>query len=99
MPVRALCQPRYVISHRERPSYEQSKTLRQNLLAALHDLTLAARYADHIVFLENGGLAMTGPTADVLQAPCLNRAYRIDSEVLKDRTGSAVIVAHRAVSN
>jgi len=69
------------------------------ILAALHDLTLAARYADHIVFLENGGLAMAGPTADVLRAPCLDRAYRIDSELLKDRTGGAVIVAHRAVSN
>lgn len=69
------------------------------ILAALHDLTLAARYADHIVFLENGGLVMAGTTADVLQTPCLNRAYRIDSEVLQDRTGNAVIVAHRAVSN
>lgn len=69
------------------------------ILAALHDLTLAARYADHIVFLENGELVMAGPTADVLQTPCLNRAYRIDSEILQDRTGSAVIVAHRAVSN
>lgn len=69
------------------------------ILAALHDLTLAARYADHIIFLDSGGLSMAGPTADVLRAPCLNQAYRIDSEVLKDRNGGAVIVAHRAVSN
>jgi len=67
------------------------------ILVALHDLTLSARYADHIVFLENGGLVMAGLTADVLRVPSLNDAYRIDSEILNDRTGSAVIVAHRAV--
>ncbi|EEB85572.1 ABC transporter ATP-binding protein [Roseobacter sp. GAI101] len=69
------------------------------VLAALHDLTLAARHADHIVFLDNGELVIAGPTAEVLRPASLNHAYRIDSEILTDRNGGAVIVAHRTVSN
>tara|TARA_R110002020_G_scaffold400596_10_gene610970 strand:+ start:75434 stop:75985 length:552 start_codon:yes stop_codon:yes gene_type:complete len=84
--------------YREGPR-EVSRALAALILAALHDLNFAARYADRIVFLENGDLAIAGPTANVFRVPCLNRAYHIDSELLKDRTGGAVIVAYHAVSN
>ncbi|MEX5576721.1 ABC transporter ATP-binding protein [Pseudophaeobacter sp. A-200-2] len=86
--------------HHQLEVLEQLQKLAQSrlVLAALHDLTLAARYADQTVFLETGRLAVAGPTSQVLRSPCLDRAYHIDSEILRDRDGGPVFVAHQARS-
>ena len=45
------------------------------VVAVLHDLNLAARYADRLALMEHGGLAALGPTAEVLEAGLLSRVY------------------------
>jgi len=46
------------------------------VLAVMHDLNLAALYADHIILLDQGKLLAYGPPQQVLQAAELSRLYR-----------------------
>lgn len=68
------------------------------VITALHDLTLAGRFADRLVMIENGRLRAVGPPAEVLTRTILDPVYSISSECLNDREGSPVIVPHRVAS-
>ncbi|NDV01318.1 ATP-binding cassette domain-containing protein [Pseudoroseicyclus tamaricis] len=47
----------------------------------LHDLTIAAAYADHVIALKDGRLHAEGPVADVLSAAGLGALYETEVEV------------------
>ncbi|ADE84791.1 ABC transporter ATP-binding protein [Rhodobacter capsulatus] len=64
------------------------------VLAALHDLSLAARHADRVLVLAGGRLLSEGPPEAVLTPDCLARHWRITPEILRDRDGKPVIVPH-----
>lgn len=64
------------------------------ILAALHDLTLAARFAQAVVMIDDGHL-IAGPPEEVLAMAPIRAAWRIDPEFLTDRAGARVIVPHR----
>ncbi len=53
------------------------------VIVVLHDLNLAAGYADRIVLLERGRVAADGTPADVLTEPTLRRVYQQDVLVLQ----------------
>lgn len=53
------------------------------VIVVLHDLNLAAGYADRIVLLEQGRVAADGPPADVLTESTLRRVYQQDVLVLQ----------------
>ena len=61
------------------------------VLAAMHDLTLAAQYADQMLLVERGHLVDSGRPSDVLQSVQLNRTYGARVEVLARDSGPAVI--------
>jgi iron complex transport system ATP-binding protein len=65
------------------------------LVAAMHDLTLAAQYADRMVLLDGGRVVADGTPADVLTAPVIARHYgaAIDVVPVGDRIA---IVPRRA---
>lgn len=65
------------------------------VIAALHDLTLAARFADCLVMIENGRIRAVGSASEVLSHEVLDPVYSISSECLHDRDGNPVIVPHR----
>lgn len=46
-----------------------------SVVAAMHDLGLAARYADRLALLEHGALAVIGTPIDVLDPVLLSRVY------------------------
>jgi iron complex transport system ATP-binding protein len=46
------------------------------VLIVTHNLNLAARYADHLVVLDEGRVAAAGPASRVLTAPLVERVYR-----------------------
>lgn len=54
-----------------RQAQEQNKTL----VMVLHDLNLAARFADHCLLLYGDGNVCTGPCDSVLETPTLQRLY------------------------
>lgn len=55
-------------------------------LAAIHDLELAARFADRMALLSDGTIVATGPPVDVLTAERLQQAFDIDVAVGTDPT-------------
>lgn len=48
------------------------------VLAVLHDLNLAARFADELVLLRDGKICAAGPTADVLTKSNIRAAFDVD---------------------
>lgn len=53
------------------------RSLRVTTVVVLHDLNLAARYCDHLVLLDGGTVASSGPTAEVLVPAVLEPIYGI----------------------
>lgn len=51
------------------------------VIAAIHDLTLAARSATHLMALREGRLAAFGPIAEVLTADLLLRVFDVEARV------------------
>lgn len=56
-------------------------------ITILHDLNLAAQYADRLVVLADGKLQAYGPPADVISAELIHRLYEVDVDVQLDRFG------------
>jgi iron complex transport system ATP-binding protein len=52
------------------------------VLMALHDLNLAAQFADRLALLAGGGLRFTGPPAEVLTAAHLEAAYGVSVHII-----------------
>jgi iron complex transport system ATP-binding protein len=65
------------------------------LVAAMHDLTLAAQYADRMVLLDGGRVVADGPPADVLEPTRLARHYDADASGIVDVAGQIAVVPQR----
>ncbi|WP_166846632.1 putative F420-0 ABC transporter ATP-binding protein [Isoptericola sp. BMS4] len=62
------------------------------VLAALHDLNLAAQHCDHVVLLSRGRVVASGPVTDVLVPDVVDPVYGVRTEVLRHpRTGRPVL--------
>jgi len=62
------------------------------VLAVLHDLNLAAAWADQLVVLHDGRVAAAGPPAEALTSEMLARVYGVRAEVVRDRGRSRIEV-------
>jgi iron complex transport system ATP-binding protein len=51
------------------------------VVAVLHDLSLAARYCDRLVLVDNGTLHATGAPAEVLTPENLRAVYRVEADI------------------
>jgi iron complex transport system ATP-binding protein len=60
------------------------------VIAALHDLTLAARWADRVAVLARGRVVACGPPAEALAPAALARAFGAEFEVLSGRGGAVI---------
>ncbi|PRY66978.1 iron complex transport system ATP-binding protein [Glaciihabitans tibetensis] len=56
------------------------------IVMVLHDLNLAARYADHLIALADGRVHAAGAPADVLTEECVRHVFGIESKVILDPT-------------
>jgi len=75
-----------------------SRTRGVTVVAALHDLNLAARFADRIVVLSHGRRVADGPPAEVLSEDLLVRVWGIAADLGRDRrTGLPFLVPHQLV--
>lgn len=61
--------------------------------AVLHDLNLAAQYADRVVILHEGSILADGPPDEVLQAPIINLAFATQVVVTRHPVMSCPLVA------
>ena len=63
------------------------------VVMVLHDLNLAARYADHLVVMVSGGIATSGPPAAVITPEVVTAAFGLDCLVVPDPvSGSPLVV-------
>ena len=60
----------------------------KGVVAVLHDLHHAVRFADHLLLLHEGKLFAQGSVKDVLTAANLARVYGIDAYLFKDEEGA-----------
>ncbi|MDQ3579221.1 MAG: ABC transporter ATP-binding protein [Actinomycetota bacterium] len=65
------------------------------VISTLHDLTLAAQYADRLLLLDRGKPVAAGTPAEVLRADVVARHYDADVEVLTTERGHLVVVPSR----
>jgi iron complex transport system ATP-binding protein len=66
------------------------------VLAAMHDLTLAAQYADVLVLLQRGSIVASGAPADVITSDTMSRYYQASVRVMTDECGGIIVVPVRA---
>ena len=61
------------------------------IVTAMHDLTLAGQFSDHLALLSEGRVAAQGPAAEVLTAECIRDYYQANVEVLTMDNGVAIV--------
>jgi len=54
----------------------------RTIVMVLHDLTLACRYADHLVALRDGAVHAAGPPAEVVDAPLVHAVFGVRCRVV-----------------
>jgi ABC-type cobalamin/Fe3+-siderophores transport system ATPase subunit len=65
------------------------------VITAVHDLTLAGRFADRLVLLSGGGIVADGAPAEVLEEGLLRKHYGAGLRVAHDVDGPTVIPMRR----
>ena len=75
-----------------------SRTHDITFIMVLHDLGLAARFADEaFVFAPGGGLYAHGHPAAVIHPAMLREVYGVDAEVLEDEAGIPIVAARASL--
>ncbi|MFD8939419.1 ABC transporter ATP-binding protein [Streptomyces sp. NPDC059578] len=65
----------------------------RTLVAVLHDLNHAARYATHLIALRDGRVVAEGPPADVMTAELVREVFDLPCRVVPDpETGTPLVV-------
>ncbi|WP_431975284.1 ABC transporter ATP-binding protein [Micromonospora haikouensis] len=68
---------------------EQGRTL----VAVLHDLNQAARYASHLIAMRDGRVVAAGPPREIVTADLVERVFGLPCRVIDDpETGSPLVV-------
>jgi iron complex transport system ATP-binding protein len=73
----------------------RSATVRRNIvtLVALHDLSLAGRFADRFLLLDGGRIIADGSPHEVLGGHAIQEAYGVGIHVERARTGTLMVDA------
>jgi iron complex transport system ATP-binding protein len=66
------------------------------VVTAIHDLSVASRFADRLVLVADGGVPAVGPPDQVLTEPILSRYYGTTVSVMSGPDGGLVIVPLRS---
>lgn len=71
----------------------------RTMVAVLHDINHAARYADHLVVMKDGRIVAEGAPEDVLTAGLLSEVFGVEALVIADPlNGGPLVVTHHAES-
>lgn len=65
------------------------------VIVVLHDLSLAAAYADEIAVIADGTLGAVGPPAEVLTAQMVSAVYGIEAHLLDSPDGHRIVLPRR----
>ena len=67
----------------------------KSVVVVVHDLNLAAAYADRVALIVDGRIDATGSPAEVITTERISEVYRVDVDVLSDNDGRQVVVPKR----
>ncbi|HEY6801465.1 MAG TPA: ATP-binding cassette domain-containing protein [Agromyces sp.] len=68
------------------------------VLAALHDLSLAAGYADHVIVLDRGRVIAAGEPREVLTRELIHDVWGVEAEVLEHPSTGRPLIAYAGVA-
>ena len=72
---------------------ELHETQGRTLVAVLHDLNHAARYATHLIAMRGGEVIAAGPPGDIVTAELVERVFQMPCQVIDDpETGTPLVV-------
>ena len=65
------------------------------IVSTMHDITLAAMYADDLVVMQEGEILLTGASTEVIHSPELKRAFENRINVFTLDSGRPVVIAEK----
>lgn len=67
----------------------------RTIVMVLHDLNLAARFADNMIAMKDGQIVKYGPANEVMEKEVLREVFNIDGEIIVDpRTGKNICITY-----
>ena len=72
-----------------------NRTAGTTLVAVLHDLNQAARYADHIVAMKDGAVVSSGRSDEVITESLVAHVFGLDARVIADPESDSPLVVPR----
>ncbi|WP_260604804.1 ABC transporter ATP-binding protein [Campylobacter sp. MIT 12-8780] len=63
----------------------------------LHDLSLAAQFADEILILHDAKIRAKGEAKEVLKRDIIEPIYRVRADIFKDDDGKPIVLAKAAI--
>lgn len=76
--------------------YNFSRNFGVTVIMAIHDLTIAARYADYLVMLKNGELIAYDTPDQLITTAMIEEVYGIESKIYKDEEIGIVVIPVKA---
>ena len=70
------------------------KSLDRTVIAAIHDLNIAAMYCDRLYAVKEGRVVANGTPEEVLTPELIRTVYEVNAEVFRDREGGLRIFYH-----
>jgi len=64
------------------------------LIAVMHDINLAAQYADKLFFLKEGELVSHGSPEDILTAGLIKQVFNVDATIIKNPVSGKPLVVY-----
>ncbi|WP_184583433.1 ABC transporter ATP-binding protein [Lipingzhangella halophila] len=74
-----------------------NRNSRRTIVAVLHDINHAARYAGHLIVMSGGSVVAEGSPEDVLTSGLLAEVFNVDATIIEDPVngGPLVVTRHR----
>jgi iron complex transport system ATP-binding protein len=55
-----------------------------SVVAVLHDINMAYRYADYVIFMKKGVIHVAGPTKEVFTEEVIEKIYDVPAKILRE---------------
>ncbi|MGY5766485.1 iron ABC transporter ATP-binding protein [Brachybacterium sp. DNPG3] len=77
--------------HMMRRLRDAARVLGRTIVVVLHDINFAARYADRIIAMKDGGVVEHGPVAEIMDGEILSRVFNTPVQVIDGPDGPLAV--------